>query len=315
MDGGRASFGISYDGVDYAAGIALFGDDPATLAGNVEYVGGDGCAAIAAPTVAEPQVALIDRGACFFSQKGFNAQTAGYEGYIITNNGGDDLLNMSAGDPPLPTIPGVFIGQSDGDAIKANQGLPVSTSSIFDGWGYLHIINNAAGNIDSPVGPGSGGVTQSVAPGHELGYYAPYQTVEEFDENGDPFGTDFGDLTMHNIEVDPTNQDVTPSFFAGPRMFISWYSLGMRAVEYRPGHYHTNANDEGSWSQNVHEVGRWIDDDGSNFWGVHVDNAVIDGDETQIVIASDRNLGLYIFTWECVDPDGAGPLYCEDNSP
>ena len=113
------------------------------------------------------------------------------------------------------------------------------------------------------------GVFQSVPSGGELGYYAPYQTVEEFDDNGDPFGTDFGDLTMHNIEVDPSNQDVTPTFFGGPRMFISWYSLGMRAVEYRPGHFHTNSNGEGSYSWNVHEVGRYIAEDGSNFWGVY----------------------------------------------
>ena len=29
---------------------------------------------------------------------------------------------MSAGDPPLPTIPGVFIGQSDGDALERAEG-------------------------------------------------------------------------------------------------------------------------------------------------------------------------------------------------
>ncbi|MFW2332812.1 PA domain-containing protein [Ilumatobacter sp.] len=299
-----SSFGISYAGAEYAAGIALFGDDPNTLAGNVEYVGGDGCASVPAPTVPEPQVALIDRGACFFSQKGFNAESAGYEGYIITNNAGDGLINMSAGDPPLPTIPGVFIGQSDGDAIKANQGQAVSTSSIFDGWGYLHIINNTGGDLSVPS-EGMDSTPMTVPTGHELGYYAPYQAVEE------GFGTDFGDLTMHNIEVDPTNQHVTPTFNAGPRMFVSWYSLGMRALEYRPGHYHTNANDEGSWSQNVHEVGRWIDDAGSNFWGIHVDEATVGGDTTQVILASDRNLGLYVFTWECVDPDGEGPLYCE----
>ena len=62
------------------------------------------------PRSTEPQVALIDRGACFFSDKGSNAEAAGYEGYIIANNAGDGLINMSAGDPPLPTIPGVFIG-------------------------------------------------------------------------------------------------------------------------------------------------------------------------------------------------------------
>jgi hypothetical protein len=97
-----------------------------------------------------------------------------------------------------------------------------------------------------PVGGAASGNTDSISQGGELGYYAPYQTVEEFDDNGDPFGTDFGDLTMHNIEADPLTAGVAPGFSAGPRMFVSWYSLGMRALEYRPGHFHDNSNDEGS---------------------------------------------------------------------
>ncbi len=309
-----SSFAITYDGADYPAGVALFGDDPNTLAGNVEYAGGDGCASVPAPTVAEPQVALIDRGACFFSDKGANAEAAGYEGYIIANNSGDGLLNMSPGDNAIPTIPGVFIGQSDGDAIKANQGLPVSASSIFDGWGYLHVINNTGGDVTVPIGGQASGNTATIPQMGELGYYAPEQTVQECgvdaDGNDVCWGTDFGDLTMHNVEADPDTQGVTPSFTAGPRMFVSWYSLGMRALEYRPGHFHDNSNDEGSYSQNVHEVGRWIEEDGgSNFWGVHVDRMEIDGEDTQVILASDRNNGLYIFTFSCENPDGI--WYCD----
>ena len=111
---------------------------------------------------------------------------------------------------------------------------------------------------------------------------------------------------MHNIEADPSTQDVVPSFDAGPRMFVSWYSLGMRALEYRPGHYHANLNDEATYSQNVHEVGRFIAEDGSNYWGVHVDE--IDG--RQIILASDRNTGLWIFTFGC-ESEVPGPFYCQ----
>jgi hypothetical protein len=309
-----SSFAITYDGVDYPAGIALFGGDANTLAGNVEYVGGDGCGALAAPTGAEPQVALIDRGACFFSTKAFNAENAGYEGYIVANNAGDDLLNMSSGAGEPVTIPGVFIGQSDGDAIKANQGLPVSASSIFDGWGYLHIINNTGGDVTVPVGGAASGNTATIPQMGELGYYAPAQTIEE------GLGTDFGDLTMHNIEADPLTQGLTPSFNQGPRMFVSWYSLGMRALEYRPGHFHENLNGEDSYSQNVHEVGRWIEPEGgSNFWGVHVDQMEVDGEPAQVILASDRNNGLYIFTFSCltrveIDDDVTDVLYCDPST-
>jgi len=306
-----SSFSISFLGTDYPAGVALFGDDPNTLSGNVEYVGGDGCAGVPAPTVDEPQVAIIDRGACFFSDKGANAEAAGYEGYIIVNNAGDGLLNMSPGTNAIPTIPGAFVGQTDGGVLKdpANKGKPASASSIFDGWGYLHVINNTGGDVTVPINGQASGEFDTIPQMGELGYYAPWQAVEELDDNGDPFGTDFGDLTMHNVEADPLTQHITPSFTEGPRMFVSWYSLGMRALEYRPGHFHDNSNDEGSYSQNVHEVGRWIAEEGSNFWGVHIDEMEIDGKDTQVILGSDRNLGLYIFTFTCENPDGT--LYCD----
>ena len=84
----------------------------------------------------------------------------------------------------------------------------------------------------------------------------------------------------------------------------------MRAVEYRPGHWHTgNGGRVASW--NVHEVGRFIAEDGSNFWGVHVDE--LDGQ--QVIIGSDRNTGLWIFTFTCessvLDDQGVDTgLYC-----
>ncbi len=299
-----ASFAISYDGAEYPAGVALWNNASGDLAGTVVDTMTDGCASVPAAS-GEGQVALIDRGGCFFSQKGYNAEVAGYEGFIIVNNAGDGLLNMSPGDAPLPSIPGVFVGQSDGATIRANAGLSVSASSIFDGWGYLHVINNTGGDTTVPTGGMASGNTKTVSSGFELGYYAPAEAVEE------GLGTDFGDLTMHNVEADPLTQDLTPSFNEGPRMFVSWYSLGMRALEYRPGHYHANLNDEGSYSENVHEVGRWIEPDGgSNFWGVHVDELA---DGSQAILASDRNNGLYIFTFSCETrtETGESVFYCD----
>ena len=307
-----SSFAINYNGVNYEAGVALFGPDPATIAGTLTWTGGEGCAVGDIPAASAGEVALIQRGTCDFSLKGYNAELQGYEGFVVANDAdrGDALINMSLGALPEPQIPGVFVGNSTGEAMKDAPGLPVLASSIFDGWGYLHIINNTGGDVTVPVGGAASGNTDTISQMGELGYYAPYQTVEEFDDNGNPFGTDFGDLTMHNIEADPETRDLTPGFSAGPRMFVSWYSLGMRALEYRPGHFHDNSNDEGSYSQNVHEVGRWIEEDGgSNFWGVHVDRMEIDGEDTQVILGSDRNNGLYIFTFSCENPDGV--WYCD----
>ena len=316
-----SSFAVNYGGVDYPAGIALFGPNPNTLAGDLSWTGGEGCSVGEIPPVASGsgKIALIQRGTCDFSLKGYNAELQGYAGFVVANDAarGDALINMSLGALPEPQIPGVFVGNSTGEAMKAAPGLVVSTSSIFDGWGYLHIINNTGGDVTVPVGGAISGNTATISQMGELGYYAPAPTVEELDGDGNPYGTAFGDLTMHNIEADPLTQDLTPTFNQGPRMFVSWYSLGMRALEYRPGHFHDNSNDEGSYSQNVHEVGRWIEEDGgSNFWGVHVDQMELEGEQTQVILASDRNNGLYIFTFSCltrvdVGDDPEDILYCD----
>ena len=97
-----------------------------------------------------------------------------------------------------------------------------------------------------------------------------------------------------------------------------WFSIRfllsiINKVEYRPGHYHANKNGEGIYSQNVHEVGRWIDENGSNFWGVHVDTLEIDGVPTQVILGSDMNNGLYIFTYSCETRGETGEtyIYCD----
>ena len=141
-----------------------------------------------------------------------------------------------------------------------------------------------------------------------MGYFAPVEATDP------SLAVGRGDLTMHNVEGDPLTAGDTPTFDSGPRSFISWYSAGMRAVEYRPGHWHPKTGGVVSW--NVHEVGQFIAEDGSNFWGVHVDEATVNGvDNTQIILGSDRNTGLWIFTFDCVDRvlDAAGQdtgLYC-----
>ena len=303
------TFALLYDSTSFPAATADFGPPSSTLAGNeVIWTGGVGCTAGDIPPATGPmQIALIQRGVCFFQDKADAAEAQGYVGYIVANDAarGDALTVMGARDTQPVGIPGVFIGYSSGEQIKANPGLNASTVEAFDGWGYLHVYNNTDSDITVPtLGMLDPSAFKTVAPGFELGYYAPAEAVEP-NTTGQPLG----DLTMHNLEVDPGTQDLVPGFNQGPRMFIAWYSLGMRAVEYRPGHYHANLNGEGSYSQNVHEVGRWIDPNGgSNFWGIHVDQRA---DGSQIIVASDRNSGLWIFTFSCETRTDTGSVfYC-----
>jgi Zn-dependent metalloprotease len=80
----------------------------------------DGCTALANASAVQGKIALIDRGACDFSLKVFNAQNAGAIGVMIVNNASTGLPPMGAGqNAGLVTIPSVGILQSDGAAMKS----------------------------------------------------------------------------------------------------------------------------------------------------------------------------------------------------
>lgn len=295
------------------------------MSGPLTFVG-EACNATAAvPAASDPSaIALVERGTCAFTEKAGNVSAAGYAAGIVFNsapNGCDGSISMLvAGDIPMVSITRAegfaFMGIScaAGDDLPAigSTFAPVSVSTSFVGWGYFWALNNQTTSMTVSGTPTSGDGSTEAGPMGTVGYYAPVEVADPTLASG------AGDLTMHNLETDILDRD---------RTFISWYSLGMRAVEFRDGHFHDDSNDEGSSSWNIHEVGRWIADagvngaelallgarhglsadelTGSNFWGVT--QTEIDG--TRYVLGSDRNSGLWIFEFNCEDPDG--PLYCD----
>lgn len=111
-----AAFGPAFPSTVLEAPLVLFQDGTETP--------GTAARACSDPTNAEDltgRIVLIRRGDCFFDQKTLRAQEAGALAVIIANNVGNDLLTMAAsGEVATPiTIPAVFIGQSDGDALEA----------------------------------------------------------------------------------------------------------------------------------------------------------------------------------------------------
>jgi len=111
-----------YDAAPAAFGLLL---DPTGVTGNLELVDDgtglptEGCNALVGFTVG--RVAVIDRGSCEFGVKVLNAENAGASAAIVINNDGDDLITMGAGAVGNQvTIGAVFIGQTDGTAIKGD---------------------------------------------------------------------------------------------------------------------------------------------------------------------------------------------------
>ena len=198
--GALATF--TFDGTSYP--VAEGGFTPptyslpgGTFGGPVHWTGGEGCTPgeFDRPAVAG-EVALIQRGTCFFSEKAASAQALGYAGFIVANDAarGDGLITMSAGTPDVITIPGYFVGYSTGEIMKANEGGTLAAVGIFDGYGYLRLLN-----VEDP---------------------ANIIEVDQFATEGvfanPPLS---GDRTMHNVVVDD-----------GTRAYISWYNEGMRVV-------------------------------------------------------------------------------------
>lgn len=313
---------VTVNGTDYAATQGSDvpqigpGADIETLTGRTAFVG-EACGdALTPASVTGASIAVIERGSCTFTLKAQTVQEAGYSAGIVFNQAAEGRCEATVSMLVEADIPMLFVPRSSGYAILGiggydpglcpdqealNPPLPAidtlgeiaTLNAVFDGWGYFHALNNV--NSLRTVKVGKDGDTATVGYLGEIGYYAPAEATDP------DLATGAGDLTMHNLEIDPTNPD---------RIFISWYSAGMRAIEWREGHLHTNAMGEGVVSWNMHEVGRFIAGEdygeaaGSNFWGVHVTE--IAGE--QYILGSDRNTGLWVFQWQC--EDATDVLYC-----
>lgn len=106
----------------YVAGGAQFGPG-LTLAGTTGDVAlaepAEACSAITNPGTISGQVALVDRGSCFFQTKVKNCQDAGAIAVIVVNNVAGPPFAMGSGTGDVITIPSVMVTQDDGTAIRS----------------------------------------------------------------------------------------------------------------------------------------------------------------------------------------------------
>jgi hypothetical protein len=149
-----------------------------------------------------------------------------------------------------------------------------------------------ANGPDTPA-PGTAG--PAIVIGQEFdgwGYAHLYdaKTGEELDayaisEARDPrFADGFGDLSIHEFATDPATNLAYSAYYAG----------GIRVMRY-------------SRAAGLEEVGAWIADSGSNFWGV--EQMTADNGE-RLIVGSDRDHGLVILRYTgpgAVRPNPASP--------
>ncbi len=114
---------VTVAGTPYVAAAGDFGPYGTDTSGDLVDVGavtGDALACSAIGTDLTGDIALINRGACAFSTKIRNAETAGAKGVIVVNNAAGPPTAMgSDGTPNQPAIVGVMVSDLDGAAIRA----------------------------------------------------------------------------------------------------------------------------------------------------------------------------------------------------
>ena len=273
--------------------------------------GGYGCPGTSAPipnadatippgslAAGEEQIIVLQRGptgdpnapegACFPGEKADNATDQGWDAVILTGRhlaGGaadDDPPNCGFGafpvDEQIPaactthtamhelfartpdfTLPYPLGDPADLEPDIGDVGFEVDITATFDGWGYVRVLDTDPASAPTEI-------AQITIP----------ETADE------AFGTGFGDLTVHEVEVPrgdsneggPAPDDDLVAYF-------SWYSGGFRVFDITD-------------PANPAELGHYIDANGNNFWGVALAQ---DENGDRIVLASDRDFGLFIFRY------------------
>jgi hypothetical protein len=266
--------------------------------------GGYGCpddtAEIPAPSVlgtlapGEEKIIVFQRGpvddpnhaqhdACFFSDKIRAGEEAGYDAVVIANH----HVGSNAGEFP----DAFFCGGQGSPVLGTAAALCVGHRFMHEAFGttpdYTVPYPSPAPNEPTPgtLGPRIEAESQFDGWGYarllqnsttEVGQFAIPQT-------SDPaFAVGFGDLSVHEVEVPRNDPDEGGTNVDTDKLaYFSWYAGGFRVA---------NITDPA----NPVEVGHYIDALGNNFWGVALAEDPTGG---RIVLASDRDYGLFIFRY------------------
>ena len=222
---------------------------------------------------------------CFFSDKIASGEMKGYDVVLVANHHD----GAQGGETPASFICG---GQGSPVAGTA-AGLCVGHEFMHEAFGRtpdytIPYPEGDPGDLEPDVGDvGPRIEAQSEFDGWGYVRLIDSTTMTEIDqltipETADPaFASGFGDLTVHEVEIprgDPNEGGPAPD--DGVLAYFSWYSGGFRVASFD--------------ATGIQEVGHFIDEGGNNFWGVALAE---DQNGDRIVLASDRDFGLYIFRY------------------
>ena len=243
--------------------------------GTAVYVGQACNADTAVPqATAASQIAVAVRGVCTFTEKVANVTGKGYAAVVIVNREGSNGcapfgMNVEGDTPAVAVDRRVGLGLFDLDSGYTDAACLAGTATELAGvsLGQTGDVITLRAFFD-----GWGYVhlyANEAGKMRELDTYAIPEATEP------AFAEGFGDLSVHEAATSQRNSRIA---------YLSYYSGGFRVVR-------INENANGA---SLQEVGRFIDEGGSNFWGVEVFQG---RGGREFVAASDRDFGLYIFAY------------------
>jgi hypothetical protein len=221
--------------------------------------------------------------ACFFSEKIAMGESKGYDVVIVANH------HQGAG---AGEFPDAFVCGSQGSPVAGTAaGLCVGHRFMHVAFGkpadYSDPYPEPAPNEPTPgtLGPRISGESEFDGWGYARVHDASLNEVGQYwlpEQVSPAFTTGFGDLTVHEVEVprgDPDEGGPAPD--DDKLAYFSWYSGGFRVLDFTD-------------PANPQEVGAYIDEKGNDLWGVALAK---DQNGNRIVLASDRDFGLFIFRY------------------
>ena len=240
-----------------------------SISGTPTYVG------LGCPGTVEPGtgIALVERGVCSFQQKFDAIKAAGYTAGIVFNSKAPanstcmaQVSMLAAGDLPF-----VFVNRLRGLQLLGVAGVNETNACATDSPGAGA---PAESTTIEAVFDGWGYVRLFATDiPHKTGQTGSITQIDTYTvpEAQDPaFATGFGHLSVHEVAMAPETG----------LAYLSYYAAGVRVVSYG--------------KDGLEEVGAFIDEGGSNFWGVEVWH---DENGEEFVLASDRDFGLYVLKY------------------
>jgi hypothetical protein len=270
------------------AGATIFGGS-----GCVEDTNGNGVSDRSeVPSAASTgaNVVVFSRGTCFFSDKVRTGEEAGYNTVLIgqshggTRNGllPDAFVCGGQGSPTLGTAHGVCIGHRAMHLLFDDPPAYAPPEGYVAGGDLPAIGTRGASVRATPTFDGWGYVHLHDA--RTLANIDTYAIPEALDP---AYATGFGHLTVHEVKTDPRpKKDLA---------YFSWYSGGLRVAKFG--------------ADGITEVGHYIAEGGSNFWGVypHCTGQCLLAEKDQgkgrhgakrpLLLMSDRDSGLWILRY------------------